>query len=248
MDTFKLNSLKERDALKKSLILEKLRENYESKGYEFGNQFLTPYDDYDKYDAIQTYMKYKDNKTEYLRILIETKVRSEIYDEMFLEYKKWLSLLKIKVQMSGNYKLLYINFTPNGTYIYDLTTELLNSCELVTRKMKDYTSAKDPKQIDKKVYLLPLEKAKFIPFIYDESSFQPNIKKEVEKSIEIKKLYDIFGQINEIDKCDPVVYQKKTKNIDKIVSTSSMTAYEFDKMMAEKEKEFEDFLYDKTKK
>lgn len=244
MEKFTENSLKERDAIKKSNILNIFKDTMIKKNYDFSYEYITAYDGFDHYDAMQCFVKYENDKSEYLRFLIEVKVRSEVYDEMFLEFNKWKEMNKIKLLINGKFKLLYVNYTPEGTFIFDITE--IEKYQLVTRTMKQYSS-KESKSINKKVFLLPKEMAKIIPFVYNPDEFKPNYNEELNKTLETKKLYDIFGQIQEIDRVNPQIHIKKTKNIAKIISTSNITQFEFDKMMAEKEREFDDFLYDVDK-
>jgi hypothetical protein len=238
MEKFTENSLKERDALRKSNILNIFKDGMYKKGYDIANQMITPYTDYDSYDALQIYTKFENQKTEYLRILIEVKVRSEVYDEMFLETKKWEQLNNIRKSIHGNFKLLYINYTNKGTYVFDITD--VSKYTLTKRLMSEYTSKKSEK-VMKPVYLLPIEKAKFIPFIYDDKDFNPNYNQELKQVAEHKKLYDIFGQIIEIDKATKI-YESKSKNIAKINIKSDKSYFEFNQEQEQNFKEIEEFM------
>jgi hypothetical protein len=238
MEKFTENSLKERDAIKKSNILNIFKESMAKKNYDFSYEYVTAYDGFDHYDAAQCFVKYENGKNEYIRFLIEVKVRSEVYDEMFLELDKWKELNKIREEISGQFKLLYINYTPKGTYIFDITK--MDDFILTKREMKQYSS-KESKRINKKVYLLPLNKAKYLPFIYNHNDFKPNYNEELNKSIEIKKLYDIFGQQIEIDKATNK-YESKSKNIAKIHIKSDKSYFEFNKEQEINFKEIEDFM------
>ncbi len=245
MEKFTENNLKERDAIKKSNVLDIFKNSLEKKGYDLANQFITPYDGKDVYDALQIYTKYHNDKTDFLRMLIEVKVRTEVYDEMFLEVKKWKSLKKIQIMIGGTFKLLYINYTPKGTYIFDVTE--IEKYKKDRRLMNEYTS-KESKKVMKPVFLLPIEQAKFVPFVYDDKTFKPDYKKEIEQVITHRKLYDIFGQIMEIDKVHYKEYEKKAANIELINVKNNISYFEFERQIAEKFKELDEAMYGRDEK
>lgn len=100
------------------------------------------------------------------KYLVEVKVRTESYDEYFLERKKLQSLRKQEKQISckcgvGRFKKLYVNFTPNGVYMFDLDQmeqdNLLN--QPILREMNEVTVESTSKKVKKLVYLLNVKDA-----------------------------------------------------------------------------------------
>lgn len=109
------------------LIFDKLSPKYDYKTW------MTPAEGYDVYDGVLLRFK-KDTSEVVDRTIIEVKVRDRHYTELMLESIKYTELKKLRKSMNIRTKkecyvdiktrLLYINVTPSGSYLFDL--DLLN--------------------------------------------------------------------------------------------------------------------------
>jgi|GEM_PF-3987356 len=86
---------------------------FKNKSYSYE---LTPVDGYDPYDA-----KLFFNGRTYL---IECKIRDTHYNPLYLEKKKYDSLIKYKNEYDY---ILYFNKTPNGIYIGNISKLIMNN-------------------------------------------------------------------------------------------------------------------------
>lgn len=177
--------------------------NIFSKGYVVNS---TPYCGMDEYDFYVH--KINENFSIVKRIIIEVKIRSLTGNQLedarengfILEVKKYNSLkrmLKIDPEMS----LVYVCFTNDGTYFFDLNKlEKDGNLKLVKKEMNAYTMEKERGKVNKGVYLLKPELAiKHFPFVWDDRMFDQEmnrIKIKDEKKIEVvKKDMDIFTKL-----------------------------------------------------
>jgi len=120
------------------------------------------------YDAF--YFIYDENFKIIKRVFIEIKIRDEEYENYILEWKKWNDITNIaKKQLFLNddeYEILYINFTPNSTYLWKVKD--MNKEELITKKMNKATSNSRFNKIDKKTWLLEKSVAKQLKYILND--------------------------------------------------------------------------------
>lgn len=108
--------------------------------------------------------------------LIELKIRKTHYDKLLLEKKKYDNIIKIKEEKEKEgyfrkYRIFYINFTPQGTYIFDL--EQLKDIEWGTSYNKRNT-AYNGAYIQKETTMLNTEAdyCRKINYIYNEDDFK----------------------------------------------------------------------------
>lgn len=122
------------------------------------------------YDAVILVQDKITNRLEY-KFIVEVKFRDSDYESLILEKQKYTSLMKEHrkalsyASPDEEVAVLYVNFTPSGAYIYDLTGERVNMflsgkknkevCELVKT-----TYTKDGDTKGKTVYKLPKTIAK----------------------------------------------------------------------------------------
>jgi len=128
--------------------------------------------------------------------LIEVKVRDKHYDELVLEQRKYKGLMSHKNKFDKYLKnqysnhtvgVLYVNFTPKGSYVYDLC-HLTESKQLP--KLQNLTSDKytvDPSQgqSTKKTYYLENKLGVRYNWLYDESTYYKSMKKDANRDIEV---------------------------------------------------------------
>lgn len=159
-------------------------------------QIILPYEGKDVYDV----MLYKiENGSITKRVFIEIKVRNVIYDEYFMETKKYNSIKKLCEKElylnEDEYKILYVNFTPTGTYIWD--TSILKDIKVSKVEMNKATMDSRSDKVNKSKYDLPISKAKRYNYIWDEGQLKKHydqyFNKRVEKVIKKNKgLEDIL--------------------------------------------------------
>lgn len=125
------------------------------------------------------------------KIIIEIKIRNMIFEEYILEPKKVTNIKRYcKNHMcldEGEYKIYFVNFTPNGTYIWN--TNIIDKLEIKVLNCNKDTMVENIKKVNKKVYYLPTEKAKFFEYKWDESQAIPYYKGHNDNIIvkEVKK-------------------------------------------------------------
>jgi hypothetical protein len=125
--------------------------------------------EYDPYDGMFFII---DTNTQSIvkRVWIELKIRKTAYDSYLLETKKMNSLIKLRKDMfftEDEVTLLYINFTPEETIIYNLDKvknlptekKVMNKCTVISRTNK----------IEKSVIMLRKEDGKVLNYILNEN-------------------------------------------------------------------------------
>lgn len=146
----------------------------------------TPPYSYTKYDALLQFLNNGSLKHTYI---IEAKIREKHYPELMLENKKYNDLQN-SILHEGNTTLMYIVFTPEGTYIYNLSKITLPKITLIECPVK--TLAECGSKM-KQVYLLPLDLAKKIDFIYTESDYKKStLQSSQQKSTSKGPFDDLF--------------------------------------------------------
>jgi hypothetical protein len=133
------------------------------------------------YDCFDAYIHITTNYVVTKYIFIEIKIRKTAYPDYILEKKKSDSLnafIKRNHLNADEYQLLYVNFTPSGTYFWDITTV---STPLTTLSCPSTTSTTGHK-VDKRNYMLPTNAAKRFDFIYNET----DIMTEAEYKLKLK--------------------------------------------------------------
>ena len=176
----------EEASYKERLAFKNWRQLYKLFPEEKWTVFITPYDGVDVYDVLVQNNQYK-------RIIIEIKIRNEFatkcgLEEGFIyESKKHKSLSQVKDLDPENNTIMYINFTTNGTYVWNISKIDLKPIKKVMNKAT--MNSKSDKE-NKTTYLLKVEDAKFYPYIYDDLQYwndEKNIDKEVKFSRMIKQ-------------------------------------------------------------
>ena len=144
---------------------------------------IRPYEGNDKYDVLIS--KHNDGSI-YKRYIIELKIRDKDFDSegYVYETKKHKSLMDIKNLDGDNNEILYINFTPNGTYIWFIDRIIANY-KPIRKKMNKATMNSRSDKSNKGTYLLLPKDAKKYEYRWDIRQF--NEKIEEEKRKELKK-------------------------------------------------------------
>lgn len=159
------------------------------------------------YDAV-IYLRDKITTNILYKFIIEVKYRDTEYETLILEKKRYNELFKTLKQAeqckapSEDITVLYINFTPSGTYIFNLCSNsnqkfLNDKLNLKTEKLVQYTFETDKKEINKKLYYLPKHLAKHFKFVIDSDYHLiyniQNQPKVIEKQKQvIKRIINIF--------------------------------------------------------
>lgn len=120
-------------------------------------------------------------------ILLEAKVRSTEFDNWFLELKKLNTLkrerrFKIeKEYITLPIQIMYINFTPNKTVLWNLSKLEKNNNlgELIRREMNAVTVQSTANKTMKQVYLLEEDRGIIFDYKYNAENHIEDIKQEI---------------------------------------------------------------------
>lgn len=125
----------------------------------------------DTYAAYDCFYHIIDSNTHSItkRVLIEIKIRDRQFPEYILETKKLNSLKKIRKDLGFNEKemsILYINFCPNETIIWNIDN--INN-DIKTNEYNKATSTSRTEKINKDVIMLQPSEGKQLNYILDEN-------------------------------------------------------------------------------
>lgn len=148
---------------------------------------------YDDYDAFWFIMD--ENQSIKKRVWVEIKWRDRAFDEYILEVKKLNQLKRLRDSMylkEDEVTFIYLNFTPDGTYMWDITSMKDSGETLVANKA---TSDSRQNKINKKMIYLP--EGKRFDYILDPRLIeikwtQYNIVEDVKKVVR-RGLEEIFN-------------------------------------------------------
>lgn len=150
---------------------------------------ITPHEGKDKYDV--SIKEIQDNGHHH-HIFIELKIRNlkendleqARKDGFFYETKKHKDLMYLKSLMPEMVKIKYINFTPDGTYIWDIDDLVeKNLLKSIKRYMNKTTSVYVGKE-NKTVYQLKTDWATKYDYVWSEEQFDKHIKEIHEIEVE----------------------------------------------------------------
>lgn len=158
------------------------------------------------FDGILT-IKYKNSGTIAGYYIIEAKVRTQHYDQLIFEKAKMNTLKKYKRQYDKYFKtnfsdktigILYVNFTPQASYIFDICTIEENNLlpKLTKKEMNKVTVASREDKINKQIYLLNLDLGIKYKYIFNEEEYTNSLFEEAQSKLNI---------VNEIKKTTYVV-------------------------------------------
>ena len=179
LDDFEKSAYKERIAFKNFI---KLYHLFEGDNFDID---IRPYEGNDYYDVLIS--KHNDGSI-YKRYIIELKVRDEDYDEegYVYETKKHRDLMDIKNLDPDNNEILYINFTPNGTYIWFID-KIIANYKPIRKKMNKATMNSRTDKSDKGTYLLLPKDAKKYEYRWDMRQFNEEIEAKKQKQMKVKQ-------------------------------------------------------------
>ena len=165
-DDFEKREFLGREALKE---LKVLYPNY----FKYDLHFTT-----DTYAAYDAYYHIIDSNTHSItkRVLIEIKIRDREFPEYILETKKLNSLKKIRKDLGFDEKemsILYINFCPNETIIWDI--DKINN-DIKTNEYNKATAVSRTNKINKDVIMLKPSEGKQINYILNENKILTKTK------------------------------------------------------------------------
>ena len=131
-------------------------------------EYITDIFGYDSYDCLL--QAWKDGSVK-IRYIIEVKLRTNHYDELILETKK-LNDLKKKILDPTTTEIIYINVTPNGTFLFNIS-RLEKEGKLITSKMimNKSTMRSTSNKIEKGIILLNIAKARRFDFKFNEVDY-----------------------------------------------------------------------------
>lgn len=146
---------------------------------------ITPYYADDVYDVMIT----KHEKGSVIkRYIIELKIREKSFDDegYVYETKKHNSLTKIKNIDPEHNQILYINFTPNGTYVWNID-ECLKEYKPIKKEMNKATMTSRDDKSNKSTYLLLPVSAKKYEYRWDIGQYNKEVEIEKQKKIKEKE-------------------------------------------------------------
>ncbi|OJW82083.1 MAG: hypothetical protein BGO69_15915 [Bacteroidetes bacterium 46-16] len=161
--------------------------------------YFTAAESQDVYDA---YVMLFDKETHSMRksYVIEMKIRNTHYDDLMLEKIKYKDLKAVSVGTGAS--ILYINTTPQGTYIFNLSElDYLENVDWNERKYNKKTLDKSYGKVNKLETKLDIKLAKTYPLKQSDLELlkaNKEVKSLLKKTIEKQKrcfcLYrDVFG-------------------------------------------------------
>jgi len=156
---------------------------------QFNNyqMLITDFDGKDLYDI----MLYKINEKGLMsdRIFIEIKVRHTIFDTYFMETKKVNSIInfcKNELYLNDDeYKIWYMNFTPEGTFIWNVKKEMSKN-KIIYKEMNKKTMESRSDKVNKSVYELDKASGKRFNYVWDENQLINYYNEYFNKKVEVK--------------------------------------------------------------
>lgn len=139
----------------------------------------TPYTDTANYDYIIF------DKNKYKRFIVEIKIRTKAFEDGYVyEKNKHQRLTKAKDLDPENNTIMYINSTPNGTYIWNID-KIISKYKLTKREMNSHTVISKEKE-NKDVYLLNTQDAfKHFEYHWDDKQYDEHIAEKYVKETKI---------------------------------------------------------------
>lgn len=125
---------------------------------------ITPYDGNDVYDCL--YQKHIEGTIK-KRYYIEIKVRNSVFPTYYMEPKKYkdIETIALKNLSKEEFDILYINFTPEGTFLWNATNLLNNNKYNMDSKWANKaTMASTTDKKEKDFYAFDKEDAKFYEY------------------------------------------------------------------------------------
>jgi len=136
-----------------------------------------------------------------MRYFIEIKIRDRIFPEYILEKKKVVSIHKKMSDLGlkkDEYKILYLNFTPDQTLLWDITQLSGEDCTEIMM-MNKATSTSRINKIDKLCKMMKPEDAKKYEYVLNETKIirnetLKNIMPEIEDVIKLEGFGFLFDK------------------------------------------------------
>lgn len=109
------------------------------------------------------------------RVFIEIKIRDSVYPDYYLQKKKWDNIEKYRKSVyvgKEEVLYLYINFTPEGTFIWNITE--MDPKKLEWQEMNEYTETSRTEKVKKQVWRMEKSEAKKFDYIINERRILSN--------------------------------------------------------------------------
>lgn len=133
-------------------------------------------------------------------IIIEAKVRDTHFNDLLLEGRKYNKLIKEKIKHEKEFgfqkvELLYLCFTPKGTYLFKLTKHK-ERYEWIVKEYNKYTAAKEKGRVEKKVTLLDINNqfCTKLDFLYDYNIIDSRVEKKLEQQKRVKCIFEALNK------------------------------------------------------
>jgi len=155
-------------------------------------------DMYSHYDASFIEYDYTTHNIK-MRHFIEIKIRDRVFPDYILERKKVSNLHKKMDELGlkdGEYKLFYLNFCPDGTYLWNITDITPQDCN-ESKLMNKATSTSRRDKMNKYYRPMVTEEARKFEYIINENDIveeevMRRMKPQLEKKIQQKGLNWLF--------------------------------------------------------
>ena len=181
MNTNLFASTFEEASYKERLFFNRLNEIYQLFPKQDWHILQTSYTGSDVYDYLIS------NDNTYRRYIVEIKIREKTFEEGYIyQTSKHKDLTYIKNIDPDNNRILYINSTPIGTYIWEID-KIIHKYKPIKKEMNKATMTNKEDKIDKSTYILLTEDAKLYPYHWDEKQFLTHIEEINIKNIKREK-------------------------------------------------------------
>jgi len=130
------------------------------------------------YDAAWDYVTKDGTKR---TVLVEIKVRNATYSDYILEHAKFLGMDKIAFatkKFRKDVTLLYVNFCPEATYIWDISKANEKHTLTSIWARKTTRGANTYEDVEKRVFNLPTSEAQKYKFIIDKQAIREELSND----------------------------------------------------------------------
>lgn len=182
-------------AFKERIALNNLEVLYNPFPNEVYFKTITRFDGNDFYDAL--YQKHKEGTTE-KRYYIEIKIRDKVFPDYFIEPKKIKDIEGVALQNLSKceFEILYLNFTPEGTFLWNATNLINNNKYKLEKKWANKCTMKSrTDKIEKDFWAFEKGDAKFFNYIWDDNQMKPHLNNYFQPKNEIQKKRGIGFQL-----------------------------------------------------
>lgn len=127
------------------------------------NFHYTPEDSYAIYDCLAEQFSIAENRVT-KKMFFEVKVRDTYYSTLLLEKKKFENLKEL-IRNPARDKIYYINFTPKGTFVFDLL-KIEDKLLFIQEEHNKETMNKDLGKVLKEIAYIDITDGKFFEYVF----------------------------------------------------------------------------------